>query len=155
MPVTLTTPVEPVILQHAKVAAFKVEVNRGLWIEIWIAFGSMVEGTFVEHIDPVTMEAATPRYIKIENGFHPLVPGRALKKCPSCGLWWGAELTCSCGAELDLYDGMTRLCMGMSVPPGDCLYQVIASALYSFLTSESVPDPVTGEEVPLLDGGET
>jgi len=142
MPVTLQTPLNLDVLDVAKVVSFKVENNVEHWIEIWLGFGTLVDGVFVEG-------AAPPAYFKIENGVNPLAPNVSLRKCTSCDLWYVLEDECpACGGDTAPYDGFTRLVE--TTPSGDNLHDAISAALYAFLETEQVPDPDTGEIVPLL-----
>jgi len=144
MPVTLNQPTEPVVPDAAKVVAFKVENNVENWIEVWVAFGHTVEGNFVEHV------SISPAYFKIEDGCNPLAPNVALCSCDNCDTWLGLETECpDCGDPTTPYDGFSRLVM--STPSGDNMHDILSSALYAFLLNESVPDPDSGEVVPLLD----
>jgi hypothetical protein len=124
---------------HAKIAAFKVEIANGEFVELWVAFGDEVGGRWNEHRN------IPPTSIKIENGIHPLAPKRALRRCPSCGAWYALEAKCaSCGTSTVAYDGYSRLVTGK-------VRRILKRALYDFLTTETVPDPITGEEILLLD----
>lgn len=146
MPVTLATPLVTEAPDTAKVVAFKVENNVEHWIEVWVAFGNVVDGNFVE------CRTCAPLYLKIENGCNPHASNTSLRKCPECDLWFGLEANCSvCGGQTDPYDGFSRLAATVTAG-GVSLYDEIASAIYAFLTSESVPNPDTGEVAPLLEG---
>jgi hypothetical protein len=138
MPVVLKQAIDPDPLTTAKVVAFKVENNVSHWVEIWIGFGKLVGGVFVES------PTIPPKYVRIENGCHPLSPNTSLRKCAACDLWFGLEKVCSaCGGPTEPYDGFTRLA---STPPsGTNLHDAIASALYNFLTTEQI------DGVPLLE----
>lgn len=144
MPVTLNTTIEPVLPDSAKVVAFKVENNVEHWIEIWVAFGAIVDEHFVE------APTIPPAYFKIEDGVNPFAANVSLRRCPECELWFGLEENCSaCGGQTDPYDGFSRLVS--TTPTGANMYEAIEVALYSFLLNESVPNPDTGEVEPLLD----
>jgi len=128
MPVTLNNPLETVTLDKARIAKFSIENNafKGQrWVEIWVVLGRFVDGEWEEWSDPRTGHEAI--YFKIENNKHPLSPD----------------------ARLDGYDGFTRL-MG-SVPGGSSFSAAMKIALYSFLLSETVAHPETGEPTKLLD----
>lgn len=150
MPVVLKRAVEAKVLRHAKAVSFTVEHNIENWVVIYIAWGELVDGVFVEHRDPVTGVSATPLKLKIEDGCHPLVEGQALSKCTSCGSWHMLEAECvKCGAPTAPYDGFTRLA---STPPrGATMLEANGNAIYDFITAELVPDPETGDEMLLLD----
>lgn len=151
MPVTLNRTIEPVVLDSAKVVAFKVENNLEHWIELWVSFGQLVGGNFAEYRDPDTGATIPPAYLKIEDGHHPLSPDMALRKCAACDLWYRLELECpACSGPTAAYDGFSRL-VGGSPPPGGNLHDVISTAIYAFLVGESVPDPDSWELVRLLD----
>jgi len=151
MPVTLHRTIEPVVLDSAKVVAFKVENNVERWVEIWVAFGQIVEGSFVEHADPVTGIRVPPAYFKIEDGCHPLSPNTALRKCSACGAWCKLEIACpDCGGATVPYDGFSRLA-GTLIAGGSNLHGTLAAVLYAFLLGESVPDLDTWDASPLLD----
>lgn len=158
MPVTLNAPVEPVVLQKAKVVNFTVENNVEHWIVVYVSFGVVLDnGAFVEWVDPATGVKVSPLRVKIEDGMHPLAEGRALCKCSECGHWGcleaGAGLPCpECGGEMVPYDGFTRLAT-WGHGAGN-LKDTTSNVLYAFLTGEQVPDPVTGEVKPLLDAAQ-
>jgi len=148
MPVELDTPVEPVVLGFAKIVALKVEDNVEHWAKVWVSYGTMVDDQWVEYCDPTTGNVIPPKEYHLEDGHHPLAQGTSLRLCPSCGLWWGLETECSCGEGTVPYDGFSRL--ASSAPVGGSIYSVIRDSLYTFLTSELVPNPLTGEVEPLL-----
>lgn len=150
------------IIDAFKVANHEVEDNVERWLNMWVIYGNIVDGVFVEYHDPATGQPIPPTQVKLEDGHHPLVPDSALTKCPSCGKWFQLETNCDeadCdGAELLPYDGFSRAgTWGISDPtyyddlPGKCPYFVTKKALYEFLRTELVPDPTTGEERPLID----
>lgn len=152
MPVNLNVPIQPPQLSVAKVVAIKIENNVEQWVETWVSFGSMIDGVFVEYVDPITHIKVTPAHYKIEDGNHPLQPGASLRRCQSCEKWYGLETACSCGGATVPYDGLTRLMD--AAPVGANMHDAISSAIYNFLLNEIVPDPQTGELKALLDATE-
>jgi hypothetical protein len=150
MSIELIVPDNPVILHKAKVAAFKVEDNVEHWIEVWVVVGEVNdEGVFQEWHDPITGATRPALYYKLEMGVHPMRPGQSLRRCPSCGAWHGLELVCGCGSPTAPYDGFARACFIET--PYNNPRNVLRYALYSFLTSEEVPHPDTGEMVKLVN----
>ena len=148
MPVEVSTPIEPVVLPFAKIVAIKIEDNVEHWVKLWVSFGTLEEGQWVEYVDPNTGLTAGVKEYHLEDGHNPLMHGQSLRKCTSCGLWWGLETECSCGESTEPYDGFSRI--AMLSPSGDTIYTAIKDILYTFLTTEEIPDPVTGEVKPLL-----
>lgn len=154
MPATLN-PEEQVnipaqLVDTIKIVNHQVEDNIEQWIDIYYVFGTMVDGDFVQYFDPITAMGIPVQRVKLENGAHPLTPGSALKKCPTCEKWFQLETVCdvlSCNSiALENYDGFTRaLTWGATDPdhyaPPICPYTVTKKALYEFLMLEVVPDP--------------
>lgn len=128
--------------------AFKVEDNVEHWLKVWVCYGTVKDGVWEEYSDPATGNTIAPKEYHVEDGHNPLSHGTSLRKCPACGLWWNLETECSCGEATDPYDGFTRLASVFC--EADSLYNVIKDCLYTFLTTELVPNPDTGEVEPLL-----
>lgn len=155
MPVQLSNPKQTVALDRIRIASFKVEDNpyrNQYWIEIWCVLGRMENGAFVEYLDPNTGAEAV--YFKIENGKHPLDNDQGLGRCNACGAWAktisGNCEADGCSGEIQPYDGFVRLALG--TPPAlDTYRNILKDGLYAFLTTEEVPDPVTGEMRKLIE----
>ena len=154
MPKLLREPKLSQILDRVRIAAFKVEDNifQGQrWIEVWVVLGRLEGEEFRQYVDPET-GAEIFRYLKLEDGMHPLAPGRALTKCDECGVWGTLRGGCQedgCAGTMAGYDGARRFVL--TEHQGPLTYVGFKQALYQFLAGEEVPDPITGELVTLLD----
>lgn len=124
------------------------------WVELWVVLGYSPDGEDARQVvNPNTGDAAL--HLKIEDGKHPLEHDQALGKCDVCGQWHkavagGCEAS-DCHGVVRPYDGHARL-VAMVAGEGLCFRDAMLSALYRFLTSEEVPDPVTGKPAALLEG---
>jgi len=153
MPATLK-PVDQIqipatTIDTVKIVNHQVENNIEQWIDIYYVLGTMDGDDFVQYFDPVTAMGIPVQRVKLENGNHPLEPGTALRKCPTCGKWFRLETVCdepACeSVELVPYDGLTRAMMWKAEDPDYyappiCPYLVTKKALYEFLMNEEVPD---------------
>lgn len=164
MPLKLAEPKQSVAIDEARVAAIHIENNpfKGTqWIDIYVVLGREVDGVWQQYVDPIS--EAIAQYYRITPGCNPharptffghgpLGDGVALGKCNVCGVWHPIKSgPCSeegCEGTVEPYDGFQRLVS--LVPVGDTIYDAIKNAVYAFLTSEQVPDPLTGEIRPLL-----
>ena len=164
MPVSLNEPKEAVVLDQVRVVNIAIENNPYLnqfWIDLYVVLGREVDGQWEQHVDP--NDAAIAQYYRIAPGCNPharpshfgqgrLGNGESLGKCDACGVWHDVlGIPCTedgCDGTVQPYDGFQRLVM--AVPDGATNYEVIKNAVYNFLISEEVPDPVTGEIRPLL-----
>ena len=168
MPINLTDPPQSIALPIGRVVAIKIENNpftASYWIDVFIAFGHEIDGAWRQHVDA---QGAIAQYFRIAPGQNPTArpafqgsdpasDGPPLGKCDVCGVWHvtatGPCTEDGCSGTVQPYDGMQRMCL---IPPsGSCNYDSIKHAIYSFLTTEEVPDPVTGEIKVLLAGTET
>lgn len=165
MPVTLVEPKEAVLLDQARIAAIKIENNPYMgtyWIEVFLVYGRMVADVWEQHADP--NNGAIAQYYRIAPGENPHArpafsgsdpsgSGSPLGKCDGCGAWDISKRSGPCSGEgcngtVHPYDGFQRL--AAAAPRGASNYDVIKNAVYDFLTTEEVPDPVTGEIRKLL-----
>lgn len=164
MPVDLTEPKQAVVLDKARVVAINIENNPYLnqyWVDVFVVLGLEVDGQWIQHVDPD--DGAIAKYYRIAPGCNPHArpafqsvdprgDGVALGKCNTCGVWHPAKTgACTaegCSGSVLPYDGFQRLVLGQAA--GSTNYDVIKNAVYGFLTTEQVPDPVTGEIRPLL-----
>jgi hypothetical protein len=155
----LNKPWNSALIDRARIASIKIEENRYMgqrWVEFWIVFGRLDNpddlNSFKQYINPNTGEIA--KYIKLENGCHPLVSGRALGKCDTCEKWKsyinGDCDTPNCSGIIEPYDGLTRLIT--AITEGELsIFEEIKNISYGFLINEEIPDPITGELIKLLD----
>jgi hypothetical protein len=149
MPLQLSSPKETVAIDQIRIASFKVEDNpyrNQYWIEVWCVLGRIENGAFVEYTDPATGAEAV--YYKIENGKNPLDNDQALGRCNVCGVWHkaiGGSCTPEvCNGTVQPYDGFSRLALGEPTEL-DNYRNLLKNGLYSFMTTEEVPDPVTDQ----------
>jgi len=114
--------------------------------------GRIENGTFIEYADPIT--GAEAIYYKIENGKNPLDNDQALGRCNACGAWHkaiGGNCTHEgCSGIVQPYDGFTRLALGTPTEL-DNYRNLLKNGLYGFLTTEEVPDLITGEMRKLIE----
>lgn len=150
MPIKLKLPKTLVSLPIAKIGAFKVELVAGEWVDLWVTFGEMIDGAFVEHVDSATGEKVRAVHIHIEDGVHPLSPTTGLRRCVSCDKWYRLKEECLCGAMTTPYNGFSFL-MGRPLR-GRNIREALKEILYDYLMSTEVPDPDTWLARPLLRG---
>ena len=146
--IPLDTPLNTVELTHMRIVSFKPELNPpNFWMEFWLVYGLLqIPGdfdSFREYAHPQTAEKA--RYVKVEDGNHPLRPGTALGKCDICGKWYstisGECTEGECIGNIAPYDGYSRL-VGVATPDGPaCVCESMLGCLTNFLCAEIVPDP--------------
>lgn len=164
MPVNLIEPKQAAVLDQCRVVNISIENNPHLgqrWIDLYVVYGRDVDGNWEQHVDP--LDAAIAQYYRITPGCNPharpsyhgqaaLGNGPALGRCDACEVWHViAAGPCSedgCDGTVQPYDGFSRIVM--NPPTGATIYDVIKNAVYDFLITEQVPDPVTGEIRPLL-----
>lgn len=149
----LNKPLKTETLDFIRIAAFKLEDNKykgSKWVEIWVVIGKITNGVFDQYLNPIT-GGEEYLYIKLEDHFHPLKPGTKLGKCELCNSWT-AENTCfktACGGRIIPYDGLTRL-ENTALNSGLILVE-FKKVLYDFLSKEVIPNPVSWEEMKILD----
>lgn len=154
MPHKLKKPLRTIELDTVRIAAIKIEDNPAKgskWIEIWLVIGKMNGDIFEQHAHPI-IGTEEYKYIKLENGFHPLKSGSFLGRCEKCGEWTLTENVCSetsCGGNIKPYDGLERL--EKMIMRDVCFLESIKEQLYYFLLKEMVPDPDTSKVIKLLD----
>jgi len=163
MPVNLTEPAPSIVIDKARIANIVIEHNPFLgqyWLLVYVVLGRLVDGVWEQRTDPE--DGATALFFRIQPGINPhaqkAYPGQpapgagaALGKCDTCGAWHHqAAGDCTedgCAGTIQPYDGFERLCL--AAPAGSTCYEVIKTAVYSFLTTEEAPDPA-GVVRPLL-----